>query len=98
MELQTLRTREAATVIRRSRAETDALTTWKDDSIENLERRRAIVATAIDRVDVFSVGRGRRRPPESTSIKITPADALAKPSSYRPGAPESQVIGRSIAW
>ncbi|MGY5033342.1 recombinase family protein [Streptomyces sp. 900116325] len=71
-ELQALRTREAATVIRRSRAETDALTIWKDDAIENLERRRAIAATVIDHVDVFSIGRGRRKPPESTSIDVTP--------------------------
>nr|WTB36461.1 hypothetical protein OG781_22710 [Streptomyces sp. NBC_00830] len=80
-ELQTLRTREAATVIRRSRAETDALTIWKDDDIENLERRRAIVATVIDHVDVLSIGRGRRRPPEITSIEVIPVGALNEGSS-----------------
>ncbi|MFJ7135413.1 recombinase family protein [Streptomyces fungicidicus] len=71
-ELETLRSREATTAVRRSRAETDVLAVWKDDRTENLERRRAILATVIDRVDVFSIGRGRRRPPEITSIKITP--------------------------
>ncbi|MER5849796.1 recombinase family protein [Streptomyces sp. NPDC002012] len=80
-ELQTLRTREAATVIRRSRAETDPLTIWMDDGIENLERRRAIVATVIDHVDVFSVGRGRRKPPEVTSIKVRPVGAMDEGSS-----------------
>ncbi|WP_254895832.1 hypothetical protein [Streptomyces sp. NA02536] len=70
-ELETLRSREATTAVRRSRAETDVLAVWKDDRTENLERRRAILATVIDRVDVFSIGRGRRRPPEITSIKIT---------------------------
>ncbi|MFI9616074.1 hypothetical protein ACIHCM_31085 [Streptomyces sp. NPDC052023] len=74
-ELQTLRTREATTVIRRSRAETDVLAVWKDEEPENLERRRAIVATVLDHVDVFSIGRGRRKPPEITSIKITPVGA-----------------------
>ncbi|MFE7616294.1 recombinase family protein [Streptomyces sp. NPDC057496] len=76
-ELRTLRTRETAEVGRRSRTETDAMAVWKDASAENLERRRAIVATVIDHVDVFSVGRGRRKPPEVTSIEITsvgPAD------------------------
>ncbi|MEV5315207.1 MULTISPECIES: recombinase family protein [unclassified Streptomyces] len=73
-ELQTLRTREATTGIRRSRVETDALAVWKDDGPENLERRRAIVASVIDHVDVFSIGRGRRKPPEITSIKITSVD------------------------
>lgn len=71
-ELQSLRTREAATVVRRSREETDALTVWRDESEENLERRRAIVAGVIDHVEVFSIGRGRRKPPELTSIKVTP--------------------------
>ncbi|MFD9601004.1 methyltransferase domain-containing protein [Streptomyces sp. NPDC059970] len=80
-ELQTLRTREAATVIRRSRAETDPLTIWMDDGIENLERRRAIVATVIDHVDVFSVGRGRRKPPEVTSIKVRLVGAMDEGSS-----------------
>jgi hypothetical protein len=73
-ELQTLRTREATAGIRRSRVETDALAVWKDDGPENLERRRAIVASVIDHVDVFSIGRGRRKPPEITSIKITSVD------------------------
>ncbi|MEW2484890.1 recombinase family protein [Streptomyces sp. NPDC048411] len=79
-ELQTLRTREATTVIRRSRVESDALAVWKDDSIENLERRRAIVATVIDHVAVFSVGRGQRKPPEITSIEVTPAGATDESS------------------
>lgn len=72
-ELRTLRKRAAVAVVRRSRAEANALTVWKDDAPENLERRRALVATVIDHVDVFSVGRGRRKPPEPTSISITPA-------------------------
>ncbi|MEV5979787.1 recombinase family protein [Streptomyces sp. NPDC052114] len=74
-ELQTLRAREAATVVRQSRAETDVWAVWQDDTIENLERRRAIVASVIDNVEVFSVGRGRRKPPEIDSIKITPVGA-----------------------
>lgn len=80
-QLQTLRTREAVTVIRRSRTDTDELAVWKDDRIENLDHRRAIVATVIDHVDVFSVGRGRRRPPEITSIEVTPIDATDEGSS-----------------
>ncbi|MFB7588458.1 recombinase family protein [Streptomyces sp. NPDC056169] len=71
-ELRALRSRENAATIRRTRAETDTLTAWRNDA-ENLERRRAIVATVIDHVDVFSVGRGRRKPPETTSITVTPA-------------------------
>ncbi|GGV65470.1 hypothetical protein GCM10010277_72800 [Streptomyces longisporoflavus] len=74
-ELQTLRTREAATVVRESRAETDVWSVWQDDSIENLERRRAIVASVIDKVEVFSIGQGRRKPPEISSIRITPVGA-----------------------
>ncbi|MCX4665276.1 recombinase family protein [Streptomyces sp. NBC_01381] len=74
-ELQTLRTREAATVVRQSRAETDVWAVWQDDSVENLVRRRAIVSSVIHKVDVFSVGRGRRKPPEISSIKITPVGA-----------------------
>lgn len=74
-ELQTLRTREAATVVRQSRAGTDVWAVWQDDSVENLERRRAIVSSVIHKVDVFSVGRGRRKPPEISSIKITPVSA-----------------------
>lgn len=73
-ELEVLRTREAAATIRRSRVETDVLSVWKDGAPENLERRRAIVASVIDHVEVFSIGRGRRKPPEITSIKITPVD------------------------
>ncbi|MGW0187551.1 recombinase family protein [Streptomyces sp. NPDC003362] len=75
-ELQTLRTRAATRDIHRSRVETDALAVWKDDGPENLDRRRAIVASVIDHVDVFSVGRGRRKPPEITSIEITSVDPL----------------------
>ncbi|WP_308344306.1 recombinase zinc beta ribbon domain-containing protein [Streptomyces sp. ISL-94] len=74
-ELQTLRTRETAAAVRHSRAEPDAWTVWRDDSIENLERRRTIVASVIDKVEVFSIGRGRRKPPEMNSIKITPVGA-----------------------
>ncbi|MGW4545390.1 recombinase family protein [Streptomyces violaceorubidus] len=73
-ELEVLRTREAAATIRRSRVETDVLSVWKDGAPENLERRRAIVASVIDHVEVFGIGRGRRKPPEITSIKITPVD------------------------
>ncbi|MGW4699549.1 recombinase family protein [Streptomyces sp. NPDC004285] len=72
-ELHTLRSRENAADIRRLRPETDTLAVWKDDGPENLGRRRALVATVIDHVDVFSVGRGRRKPPEITSIAVTPA-------------------------
>lgn len=74
-ELQSLRTREAANVVRQARTEVDALVVWQDDDIENLERRRAIVARVIKEVEVYSVGRGRRKPPELDSIKITPAEA-----------------------
>ncbi|MEU1230778.1 recombinase family protein [Streptomyces sp. NPDC005828] len=72
-ELRALRSRESAADVRRTRAEIDTLAVWKNDDAENLERRRAIVATVIDHVDVFSVGRGRRKPPEATSIAVTPA-------------------------
>jgi len=71
-ELTTLRAREAASVVRQSRTETDALTVWQDDDMQNLERRRAIVASVIEKVEVYSVGRGRRKPPEIDSIKVTP--------------------------
>ncbi|MEU6167349.1 recombinase family protein [Streptomyces tanashiensis] len=71
--LRALRSRENAPDIRRPRAETDPLAVWRNDDAETLERRRAIVATVIDHVDVFSVGRGRRKPPESTSIAVTSA-------------------------
>ncbi|NXY95985.1 recombinase family protein [Streptomyces sp. BR123] len=71
-QLHALRTREAAAAIRRSRTETDVLAAWRDDSVENLERRRTIVASVIKEVAVFSVGRGRRKPPEITSIEVTP--------------------------
>ncbi|WP_030667303.1 recombinase family protein [Streptomyces rimosus] len=72
-ELRTLRTRAATAVVRRSRTESDAVAVWEDDDTDSLERRRAIVATVIDHVDVFSVGRGRRKPPDITSIRVTPA-------------------------
>ncbi|MFH9816669.1 recombinase family protein [Streptomyces sp. NPDC017230] len=80
-ELQTLRAREATTVVRQSRVETDVLAVWMDSEPENLEPRRAIVASVIDHVDVFSIGRGRRTPPEITSIKITPVGAEEKDST-----------------
>ncbi|MEV6308697.1 recombinase family protein [Streptomyces sp. NPDC051840] len=80
-ELRTLHTREARTVVRQSRVETDALAVWEDDAPENLERRRAIVASVIDHVEVFSIGRGNRRPPEITSIKITPVSKDSPKSS-----------------
>ncbi|GGR22504.1 recombinase family protein [Streptomyces netropsis] len=73
--LQSLRSREAASVVRASRTETDALTVWLDQSEQNLERRRAIAATVIKQVAVYSVGKGRRRPPELDSISITPVGA-----------------------
>ncbi|MCX5226865.1 recombinase family protein [Streptomyces sp. NBC_00233] len=72
-ELLSLRTRENAMDIRRARSDTDALAVWRNDAAENLEQRRAIVATVISHVDVFSVGRGRRKPPELTSIEVSPA-------------------------
>ncbi|MFI9747133.1 recombinase family protein [Streptomyces sp. NPDC052494] len=73
-ELGSLRARQDASDIRRGRAETDdALAVWKNDDDGNLDQRRALVATVIDHVDVFSVGRGRRKPPEPTSIAVTPA-------------------------
>ncbi|PNG93780.1 hypothetical protein SMF913_29245 [Streptomyces malaysiensis] len=74
-DLQTLRTREAASVVRETRTETDALAVWKDEDMQNLERRRAIVASVIDHVEVFSVGRGRKKPPELDSIRIWPVGA-----------------------
>ncbi|MFI1966933.1 recombinase family protein [Streptomyces pathocidini] len=74
-QLQQLRTREAAAVVAVAQEETDALAVWHDDNEENLERRRAIVASVIKQVEVYSIGRGRRKPPEITSIKITPVGA-----------------------
>ncbi|MFC4888059.1 recombinase family protein [Streptomyces beijiangensis] len=71
-ELTALGAREAAQAVRRSRTTADALTVWLDKDAENLERRRAIVASVIKEVAVFSVGRGRRKPPEIDSIKVTP--------------------------
>ncbi|MFG2838201.1 recombinase family protein [Streptomyces zaomyceticus] len=70
-ELRNLRTREDASHLRRTRAEADIETVWRNDDPGNLEQRRAIVAAVIGHVDVFSVGRGRRRPPEPASIEIT---------------------------
>ncbi|MFE5588746.1 recombinase family protein [Streptomyces sp. NPDC056549] len=72
-ELHDLRSRENAADIRRLRTGTDALAVWRNDDAENLGPRRALVATVIDHVDVFSIGRGRRKPPETTSIAVTPA-------------------------
>ncbi len=74
-DLQTLRAREAAAVVRESRTETDALAVWRDEDMQNLERRRAIVASVISSVDVYSVGRGRKKPPEPDSITIWPVGA-----------------------
>ncbi|MFK0258050.1 zinc ribbon domain-containing protein [Streptomyces sp. NPDC090445] len=71
-ELHALRAREAAAVVRRSLTGTDVLAAWRDDSVENLERRRTIVAGVIKEVAVFSIGKGRRKPPEITSIEVTP--------------------------
>ena len=62
-ELQALRAREAAAVVQRSRTETDVLAVWRDESAENVERRRTIVASVIKEVAVFSVGRGRQEAP-----------------------------------
>ncbi|MFP1628945.1 recombinase family protein [Streptomyces sp. 5K101] len=78
-QLQQLRSREAAAAVAEARTETDALEVWRDESAENLERRRAIVATVIDEVEVYSVGRGRRKPPELSSIRITPVAAAPDP-------------------
>ncbi|MYW03868.1 recombinase family protein [Streptomyces sp. SID3343] len=71
-ELQTFRQREATSVVAKSRNIVDALTVWRDESPDNIERRRAIVATVIEKVELYSVGRGRRKPPDIDSIKITP--------------------------
>ncbi|MEV5806008.1 recombinase family protein [Streptomyces parvulus] len=76
-ELQVLHAREASAAARRSRSEVDVLSIWRDDEPENLERRRTVVASVIDRVEVFSIGRGRRKPPEPESIRITPAGRQA---------------------
>ncbi|WP_307813417.1 recombinase family protein [Streptomyces sp. N35] len=70
-ELKRLQARESALVIAATRTAPDMLALWLDDKPENLERRREIAATVIKEVQVFSVGRGRRRPPEPESIKIT---------------------------
>ncbi|MEJ8643017.1 recombinase family protein [Streptomyces sp. MS1.HAVA.3] len=70
VQLQQLRTREADAVAASTRTETDALAVWRDESEENLERRRAVVASVIKEVQVFSIGRGCRKPPETDSIKI----------------------------
>ncbi|MFK0228440.1 recombinase family protein [Streptomyces sp. NPDC090303] len=72
-ELRVLRSRESAADVRRFRGEADVLAVWRNDDPENLARRRAVVATVIDHVDVFSIGRGRRTPPEPTSIAVTRA-------------------------
>ncbi|MEU9111942.1 hypothetical protein AB0D04_09155 [Streptomyces sp. NPDC048483] len=74
-ELQMLRTREAASVVKEARTETDALAVWRDEDMQNLERRRAIVASVIQECEVFSVGRGRKKPPEPDSIKVWPVAA-----------------------
>ncbi|WP_327415694.1 hypothetical protein [Streptomyces sp. NBC_01233] len=71
VQLQQLRTREAVAVAASTQTETDALAVWRDESDENLERRRAVVASVIKEVQVFSIGRGCRKPPETDSIKIT---------------------------
>ncbi|WP_306326046.1 recombinase family protein [Streptomyces venezuelae] len=72
-QLRSLRTRRDEADIRRTVAEVDALAVWKDDDPGKLERRRALLATVIDHVDVFSVGRGRRKPPEEDSIEVVRA-------------------------
>ncbi|MFD5734297.1 hypothetical protein ACFWIY_15870 [Streptomyces sioyaensis] len=74
-DLQALRAREAASVVRESRTETDALAVWQDEGMQNLERRRAIVASVIGSCEVFSVGRGRKKPPELDSIRVWPVGA-----------------------
>ncbi|WP_455361297.1 recombinase family protein [Streptomyces sp. SYSU K21746] len=81
-KLQVLRTRQAAAAVRQSRAETDALAIWHDKDENNLERRRSIVAGVIKEVAVYSVGRGRRKPPEIDSIKVTPTGS--SPGESRP--------------
>lgn len=70
--VQALRSRESAAVVRQTRRVMDTLTVWNDDSAENLERRRVVVGLVVEKVEVFSVGRGRRKPPEPDSIRITP--------------------------
>ncbi|MEU9997861.1 recombinase family protein [Streptomyces sp. NPDC050848] len=81
-ELRNLRTRDVMRVVRQSRAEPDLLAAWRDDAPENLERRRALVASVIDQVEVYSVGRGRRRPPEPTSIDVRRVGAPKEPASH----------------
>ncbi|MET9727159.1 recombinase family protein [Streptomyces zaomyceticus] len=71
-ELRSLRTRQDAADARRAVGGTDFLAIWRDGDAD-LDQRRAVVATVIDHVDVFSVGRGRRKPPEAGSIEITRA-------------------------
>lgn len=68
-QIQHLRAGEAAALVETG---TDDLEAWRDASEENLERRRLIAARVIKEVEVFSVGRGRRKPPDADSIKITP--------------------------
>ncbi|MQY13426.1 hypothetical protein SRB5_35740 [Streptomyces sp. RB5] len=84
INLQDLRTRETSSLIRRSRIEQDALSIWMNESPENLERRRAVAATVVEHVDVLSVGRGRRKPPEDTSIRIVLVNAAHDGPSEQP--------------
>ncbi|ARF56058.1 recombinase family protein [Streptomyces gilvosporeus] len=74
-DLQALRAREAAATVKEARTETDALAVWRDEEMQNLERRRAIVASVIAECEVFSVGRGRKKPPELDSIRVWPVGA-----------------------
>lgn len=71
-QLQDLRTREAASAVRKARTEADALAVWQDEDVTNLERRRAIVSSVIEEVEVYSIGKGRKKPPEPDSITIWP--------------------------
>ncbi|ARH91910.1 hypothetical protein [Streptomyces sp. MOE7] len=66
-QLQDLGVREAASAVRETRTETDNLAVGRDDSEQNLERRRTLVARS------RSTARARaKEAPEIDSIEITP--------------------------
>ncbi|WP_395294734.1 recombinase family protein [Kitasatospora hibisci] len=83
-ELQSLRAQEAAAAVAQSQTEVDALAVWRDDTMQNLERRRAIAATVIAKVEVYSIGRGRRKPPEIDSIRVIPVGQQSPAEGHTP--------------
>lgn len=83
-ELQSLRAQEAAAAVAQSQTEVDALAVWRDDTMQNLERRRAIAATVIAKVEVYSIGRGRRKPPEIDSIRVIPVGQHSPAEGHTP--------------